>query len=445
MLNQYSRSHPLIDSSDYDPEGQERLNQIISSNGIYNLNKFRLNILLTEPKFRRAIFLTPETIADIPYQILITKDNKAFVLYDRILGKGSFSRVLLAIDVDTCEHVAIKMQIGSTNTRQDETILAVIKESRILKKLNLLIDQSTFYHNGNYYIFQIQKLAWGNDFFDIIESYEKNNFRQVPLVTKLNMAYGAINKIIDLHNHNILHLDIKLENFIYDEANNTVALVDFGFSRIGQSIDNTLKVFKKILMGTPEYLAPEIISVHYFNAEDDAKILNGKQSFPSSKHKLKSVTESKNYPIEYNIATEMYAFGILLVYIFSDYFTGHITSQAQLEIYKSPKKEGIIPQLLMNAPDVLDLQFVCNEISLPLKNLYSLIQRAVDLNPANRPSFNEMQNSIRDCLKYIEENSQTNINLNQGLLFTDSSLQYSQSAKSDSSADSFRLSMTRSR
>lgn len=56
-----------------------------------------------------------------------------------------------------------------------------------------------------------------------------------------------------LHQRNICHRDIKLENIIIDPDTKIIKLIDFGFA-----VYSTKPL--KLYCGTPSYMAPEIIS-----------------------------------------------------------------------------------------------------------------------------------------------------------------------------------------
>ena len=60
--------------------------------------------------------------------------------------------------------------------------------------------------------------------------------------------------LIYLHQRNVSHRDIKLENIIIDTKKLSVKLIDFGFCCC-TSADIKLKVF----CGTPSYMCPEIV------------------------------------------------------------------------------------------------------------------------------------------------------------------------------------------
>lgn len=64
-----------------------------------------------------------------------------------------------------------------------------------------------------------------------------------------------------MHERNIAHRDIKLENIILDE-NIIPKLIDFGFSTC---IEPKQKI--KIFCGTPSYMAPEVVQRRQYRGE----------------------------------------------------------------------------------------------------------------------------------------------------------------------------------
>ena len=59
------------------------------------------------------------------------------------------------------------------------------------------------------------------------------------------------------HSQNIFHRDIKPENIMLGK-NGNIKLIDFGLSIAAEKINN-----KKEVVGTPYYIAPEVLSGKY--------------------------------------------------------------------------------------------------------------------------------------------------------------------------------------
>lgn len=74
---------------------------------------------------------------------------------------------------------------------------------------------------------------------------QKLSPKETPAIIKQLVAAFTF-----LHEHNIFHNDIKLENIMYDQEKKEVKVVDFGVSTIGES--------EGILRGSPIYTAPEM-------------------------------------------------------------------------------------------------------------------------------------------------------------------------------------------
>jgi serine/threonine protein kinase len=64
-----------------------------------------------------------------------------------------------------------------------------------------------------------------------------------------------------LHENNIAHRDLKLDNILIDE-NNRIKLIDFGFSVFANS-EHKLQLF----CGTPHYMDPDIVKKKDYNGQ----------------------------------------------------------------------------------------------------------------------------------------------------------------------------------
>jgi MAP/microtubule affinity-regulating kinase len=65
-----------------------------------------------------------------------------------------------------------------------------------------------------------------------------------------------------LHQQNIVHRDIKLDNILVEESTRMVKLIDFGFSVVvagGQRL--------KVFCGTPSYMSPEIVRKNEYDGK----------------------------------------------------------------------------------------------------------------------------------------------------------------------------------
>ena len=76
---------------------------------------------------------------------------------------------------------------------------------------------------------------------------------------------GSMVAIIEyLHHHNIIYRDVKPENFMVDDKG-YLRLIDMGTAKIlkGKQQNNPIKAFT--IIGTPHYMAPEVIQGKGYN------------------------------------------------------------------------------------------------------------------------------------------------------------------------------------
>ena len=93
------------------------------------------------------------------------------------------------------------------------------------------------------------ELVNGVSLLTFIKSKEN---RRLDILECKEICYQITNAMCHLHEKNIVHRDIKLENILIDE-NKKVKIIDFGFGCItsGKKLD--------FFCGTPSYMPPEIV------------------------------------------------------------------------------------------------------------------------------------------------------------------------------------------
>lgn len=177
-----------------------------------------------------------------------TKIISEFYRIGKILGKGAFGKVNLAIDRNTGDLVAIK-SINKQYLSDFTSKSKVMQEVAILKKIrhkNIICLKDTF-ETDSHIIFALELCA-GGDLLNYVRKRRKLNENTAKVVFK------QILKALEYcHNNGVLHRDIKLDNILLDSKGN-VKVGDFGVSKIvneGEVMHDQC--------GTPAYIAPEIL------------------------------------------------------------------------------------------------------------------------------------------------------------------------------------------
>ncbi|TNV78858.1 hypothetical protein FGO68_gene7118 [Halteria grandinella] len=169
----------------------------------------------------------------------------------KVIGRGTFGKVFMVRKKDTNQVYAMKVlkkeQIASRNLR-----VKTKAEREILEKIKnpFIVDL--------HYAFQTEeKLYFIMDFLNGGELFWHLR-RDMKFSEKRARFYAAeiVCAIECLHANGIIYRDLKPENIILDSTGN-LKITDFGLSKQGLTNDES-KTYS--FCGTPEYLAPEIIT-----------------------------------------------------------------------------------------------------------------------------------------------------------------------------------------
>lgn len=199
-----------------------------------------------------VIFMSLPPFNAPPTIVYTGKDGRkeVFKLHEE-LGRGGFAYVYRVTQQNTNKEYAMKIIskqfLNSKNISVFEKLKNELKIQRALNHPNIVKSKMSFSDDLNYYI--VLEYCPGKS----IREYLKNSdlgYLSEPQTRKI--LRDIMKGLVYLHNNNVIHHDIKIENFIVG-ANGIVKIADFGLSTI---LDNQKTVS---ICGTINYIAPEVL------------------------------------------------------------------------------------------------------------------------------------------------------------------------------------------
>ena len=171
----------------------------------------------------------------------------------RVLGHGAFAYVVLGVEKTTGEQVAIKV-IDKKKFAKATSSRQIMDEVNLMRQIdhpNCISIRDVFNTDKNLYI--VLELMRGGDLCDhIIEQGKLSEERARPLFLQMCSAVAY------LHENGIVHRDLKPENILLSNEKATqIKITDFGVSRCVEESS-----VMQTLCGTPQFLAPEVLSNH---------------------------------------------------------------------------------------------------------------------------------------------------------------------------------------
>nr|VZI01570.1 unnamed protein product [Spirometra erinaceieuropaei] len=196
---------------------------------------------------------------EIPNVITDIKNRKTYIK-GRFLGKGGFARCWELIDKDTHDKyagkVVCKNDLVKPSQKQKMQQEIIIHSS--LKHENIVNFHRSFDDSSNIYI--LLELCTRRT---LMELHKRR--RHITEPEARYFVRQTVNGCQYLHLNNIIHRDLKLANlFLNDEM--VIKIGDFG---LACKISNEGEK-KRTLCGTPNYIAPEILTKHGHSFEVDS-------------------------------------------------------------------------------------------------------------------------------------------------------------------------------
>lgn len=165
------------------------------------------------------------------------------------ISEGQFGVICEAENIYTEERVAIKMEPIATKTpslQNEARIYHYLTHTEGIARLKL------FGTNEKYRYIVMDLL--GVSLHKVIDK-----LKVVGLKDIMNIGTQMILRIRQLHEKQLLHRDIKPDNFVFDQDGETLFLVDFGFCKKYEYNTNVLPKYTNSFIGTPNFIS---INVH---------------------------------------------------------------------------------------------------------------------------------------------------------------------------------------
>ncbi|XP_046906079.1 serine/threonine-protein kinase Sgk2b isoform X1 [Hypomesus transpacificus] len=180
--------------------------------------------------------------------------------YLKVIGKGSFGKVLLARHRNSKDYYAVKVLQKQAILRKREQRHVMVERSVLLKGLQhpFLVGLHFSFQTSNTLYFVLDFVNGGELFYHLQREGAFTEARATFYSAEMASALGY------LHSLNIVYRDLKPENILLDAAGHVV-LTDFGLCKEGVAMGGTMQTF----CGTPEYLAPEVLLGHAYSRAVD--------------------------------------------------------------------------------------------------------------------------------------------------------------------------------
>ncbi len=182
------------------------------------------------------------------------------------IGQGGYAVVYLAQQEDLSRRVAVKVlfpQAFRDSSTYRDALARFKREAEVIAQANHenIIPIHDYGEQGRFVYLVMPFFSKGS------LSTLLDRRRKLPLNEALSYIDQAASALDYAHSHNIVHRDLKPGNFLLD-GNGRLVLADFGIAHLTQDKSGIKLTRMDVSLGTPEYMAPEVISPDMLHGEE---------------------------------------------------------------------------------------------------------------------------------------------------------------------------------
>uniref|UniRef100_A0A672HM52 Serine/threonine-protein kinase 17A n=1 Tax=Salarias fasciatus TaxID=181472 RepID=A0A672HM52_SALFA len=186
-----------------------------------------------------------------------------YELVGKELGRGKFAVVKKCIEKATGKQYAAKFQ--RKRRKGADCRMDILNEIAVLElaKANPYVVALHEVYETSTEIILVLECAAGGEIFDQCVADNDEAFTEKDV---MRLARQILSGVAFLHRNNVVHLDLKPQNILLTSARplGDIRIVDFGLSRRMDSITEVREI-----LGTPEYVAPEILNYEPISTATD--------------------------------------------------------------------------------------------------------------------------------------------------------------------------------
>ncbi|GMK56962.1 hypothetical protein CspeluHIS016_0308020 [Cutaneotrichosporon spelunceum] len=192
-------------------------------------------------------------------------EGKVGEVYERYqiletLGKGTFAEVKKAVDVDTGDMRAVKLIVKHRFDHDPNTLKLFEREIDICTTLvHENICRLLEWFEDPQHIMLVLEFIDGGDLLNYIMQYNDGK-SPLPEEEAQDFTFQICRAMAFCHEKGVTHRDLKPENILVTKESESqgrlIKIADFGLAKMIKVEDKTML---KSLVGTPQYLAPEVV------------------------------------------------------------------------------------------------------------------------------------------------------------------------------------------